>query len=172
MQWSKLKTRMKALIHPALSQRIDFHITSYRQSHDGVDKIWMTLDGVKFFNCGHYDFERAEWAGYHSGLNQREVAHWLAGQAIYSPNYVVESMRTYLDLSIEDALRSENPFIKALAMIDRRVGRRRIATIELQEAEHPLVKRFHELRLSIVGASSLLLRQQAVYPQSGLADGV
>ena len=98
MQWSKLKTRLKSFIHPDLSQRIDFHITSYRESHDGVDKVWITLDGKLIFSCGHYDFEFAEREGYHRGMNQEEVARWLEGQAIYSPIYVVESMRAYLDI--------------------------------------------------------------------------
>jgi hypothetical protein len=38
MQWSKLKTRAKSFIVPPLRKRIDFHVSSYRQSHDEAEK--------------------------------------------------------------------------------------------------------------------------------------
>jgi len=149
MQWSKLKTRIKALICPELSKRLDFHITSYRESHDGVEKAWVTLDGEKIFNCGHYAYEFTYAEGYYSGLVGSELVSWLEGQEIHSPKYLVESLRAYLDTSIEDALQSTNPFIKALAIIDRRVGKRRLDQMKVEESEHSLVKRFYELRYGI-----------------------
>lgn len=146
MQWSKLKTRLKSLIHPDLSSRIDFHITSFRQSHDGVDKVWITLDGIQIFSCGHYDFEFAEREGYHRGLSSQEVARWLEGQGICSPQQIVGAMRAYLDMAIEDAWRSDDPFISALAVLDRRVGKSRLAAMPPEESAHSLVKQFYELR--------------------------
>ncbi len=60
MQWSKLKSRVKDFICPELKDRIDFHLTSYRGSHDGADKVWITVDGQRVFGCKHYPYERAE----------------------------------------------------------------------------------------------------------------
>jgi len=59
-------------------------------------------------------------------------------------------MRAYLDMPISDALKSSDPFIKAFALVDRRVGRRTLAALELSESEHTLVKAFYELRLASV----------------------
>ena len=146
MQWSKLKTRIKALICPELRERLDFHITSYRESHDGVEKAWITLDGEKIFNCGHYHYEFTFADGYYRGMRGPELKDWLDGQEVHSPKYMVGSLRAYLDISIEEALESKNPFIKGLAIIDRRVGKRTIGKIDLEDLEHLLVKRFFELR--------------------------
>ena len=61
-----------------------------------------------------------------------------------------EAMRAYLDLPIDEALKSDNPFIKALAIVDRRVGKRTIEKLEIDNSEHSLVKAFYELRRASV----------------------
>ena len=146
MQWSKLRKRIKSLVCPELRERIDFYVTSYRQSHDGVEKAWVTLDGEEIFNCGHYDYEFAFADGYYGGMRGQELMEWLGKQEIDSPSYVVGAMRAYLDISIDGALRSEGPFIKGVAIIDRRVGNRAIEQIKLEGTEHSVVKRFYEQR--------------------------
>src|SRR3954468_24944532 len=60
MQWSKLKTRAKSFIIPALRNRVDFHVTSYRQSHDEAEKAWVTVDGQQVFVASWY---RHQYAG-------------------------------------------------------------------------------------------------------------
>jgi hypothetical protein len=45
MQWSALKTRVKSFIASDVRKRIDFHVTSYRRSHDEAEKAWLTIDG-------------------------------------------------------------------------------------------------------------------------------
>ena len=60
MQWSKLKTRLKDRICPELRDRVDFHLTINRGSHEGADKVWITVDGDQIFSCKHYPYERVE----------------------------------------------------------------------------------------------------------------
>jgi hypothetical protein len=57
-----------------------------------------------------------------------------------------EGLRAYLDLAIDEALVSENPFIRAFAIIDRRVGKRRLQKLRIEDEEHSLVRAFYELR--------------------------
>ena len=146
MQWSKLKTRVKDFICPELKDRIDFHLTSYRKSHDGADKVWITIDGEKIFSCKHYPHEWAEINAYRVGLHGEQVKSLLDEIEIHSPRNFGEAMRVYLDLPIHEALESSNPLVKAFAIVDRRVGKRTLAKIEISESEHSLVKRFYELR--------------------------
>lgn len=68
MQWSKLKTKVKDLICPELNDRVDFFVTSYRESHDGADRVWITVDGQTVLECKHHTHESAEANAYHSGL--------------------------------------------------------------------------------------------------------
>src|SRR6185369_15764765 len=69
MQWSKLKARVKERICPELRDRVDFHLTSYRRSHDEADKVWITIDGELIFKIKHYAYERARWEASMCGLN-------------------------------------------------------------------------------------------------------
>ena len=147
MQWSKLKTRIKDFICPELKDRIDFFVTSYRESHDGADKVWITVDGEKVFECKHYPYEWAEADAYYSGLRKNEVKTLLREKEIHSPRNFGEAMRVYLELPIEEALKSSDPLVKALAVIDRRIGKRTLAKLELSDSEHSLIQMFYELRV-------------------------
>ncbi len=146
MQWSKLKTRVKDFICPELKDRIDFYVTSYRESHDGADKVWVTVDGEKIFSCKYYPHEWAESDAYSTGLRGEEIESLLMKEEIHSPRDFGDAMRVYLDLPIDEALESSDPLVKAFAIVDRRVGKRRLAKLAISESEHSLVKRFYELR--------------------------
>jgi hypothetical protein len=56
-------------------------------------------------------------------------------------------MRAYLDMPVQLALKSRNPFIRSLAIIDRRVGRRTLEELEIGEDQHSLVQEFYRLRM-------------------------
>lgn len=147
MQWSKLKSRVKDFICPELKDRIDFHLTSYRKSHDGADKVWITVDGQRIFSCKHYPYENGEaYLVWFEGMNRKQAKATLNENEIHNPVEFGESMRIYLDMPVEEALQSSNPFIQALALIDRRTGKRTIEKIKISETEHTLVKTFYELR--------------------------
>ena len=146
MQWSKLKSRVKDLICPELRDRIDFHLTSYRSSHDGADKVWITIDGKQIFNCKHYPYERAEFAAHLSGLHDDEAKSALRAVEIHSPGDFGDAMRSYLDMSVGDALQSPDPIVRAFAIVDRRVGKRALAKVDVSDCQHTLVNAFYQLR--------------------------
>jgi hypothetical protein len=147
MQWSKLKSRIKDFICPELCDRIDFHLTSYRKSHDGADKVWITVDGEKVFSFEHYPYERAEAEAYWQKLDTAQVKNHLQANEIHNPPDFGNAMRLYLDMPIAEALNSSNPIIKALAIIDRRTGKRTLESLEINESAHSLVKDFYKLRI-------------------------
>jgi hypothetical protein len=126
MQWSRLKSRVKRLIEPALARRIDFHVTSYRESHDECERGWITLDGKMVFETSWYQHQQ--------GRNELR------------PQDLGSALRTYPDLPIDEALNHSDPIIRAFAIVDRRLGRRRIADISTDSRKHPLVDLFYHLR--------------------------
>lgn len=150
MQWSKLKTRIRHLICDELQDRIDFHLTGYRESHDGADKVWITVDGEKIFTCGHYLYERAEATAYSSDLPKDQIKSLLRNSEIHNPGEFGDSMRAYLDMPVKEALKSSNPLIQAFALIDRRTGKRAIEKFELKDSAHTLVKTFYRLRFDAI----------------------
>lgn len=61
-------------------------------------------------------------------------------------------MRAYLDMPVREALFSPNPFLRSLAIIDRRVGRRTLQELVVTRDDHSLVQRFYRLRMQILGS--------------------
>ena len=146
VQWSKLKSRVKSRITPALRDRIDFHLTSYRASHDGADKVCITIDGKRIFSCKHYQHEWATFAAFRSGLRGDEVKSALREVQIHGPGDFGNALRAYLTMPVRVALSSDDPLIRAFAIVDRRVGKRTLARLDLSDCDHALVKAFFELR--------------------------
>lgn len=146
MQWSKLKSRIKSLITAELRDRIDFHLTSYRESHDGADKVWIEIDGKRVFDCNYYLSERETAYAYFSGLRGDEIKSALVDAGIHSPRDFGCAMRAYLDMAVDEALKSPDPIVRAFAIVDRRVGKRTLAKLNLSDCEHALVKAFYDLR--------------------------
>mgnify|MGYP000557149595 CR=1 FL=1 len=149
MQWSKLKTRINDLICPDLKSRIDFHVTSYRASHDGADKVWITIDNERVFSCKHYTYEWAERQAYYDGLEADQLKQVLHEKEIHSPEDFGNSMRAYLDMPIEQAFTSTDPLIRAFSLVDRRLGKRTLEKLKISDSEHALVKAFYQLRRGV-----------------------
>ena len=126
---------------------MEFHLTSYRRSHDEADKVWITIDGETVLKMKHYPYQRAEFEAYWCGLEYTAARSLLCELGFFRPQDFGNAMRTYLDLSIDDALASTNPLIKAFAIIDRRVGKRRLLKLEISETDIPLIRAFYSLRL-------------------------
>jgi hypothetical protein len=160
MQWSKLKTRAKSFIVPSLRKRIDFHVTSYRRSHDEAEKAWVTLDGEQVFTASWYRHQYAGAKRTTSGTLARD------GQGrpirdpampvraiepeeleLHQPQQFGDALRLYLDIPVADALKSRDPFIRAMAMIDRRVGGDRLRKHKPRTGDHSLVRLFYDLRV-------------------------
>ena len=154
MQWSKLKARVKERICPELRDRVDFHLTSYRRSHDEADKVWITIDGELIFKIKHYAYERARWEASMCGLNGAAIKAALRDVEVFNPADFGNAMRTYLDLPITAALASTNPLIKAFAIVDRRVGKRTLLRLELSPSDSPLIIAFYSLRLLVASRIS------------------
>jgi hypothetical protein len=65
---------------------------------------------------------------------------------IHSPGDFGNAMRLYLTIPATVALSSDDPLIKAFAIVDRRIGKRSFAKLDLSDCEHVLVKAFYKLR--------------------------
>ena len=157
MQWSKLKSRVKDRVCPELRDRIDFHVTRFRKATDSGTEAWITLDGNKIFGAGNYHRSVPGAVEWHrrkkddmtiadAEMLRIEIIDMLDQRELHDTQHLVGSMRAYLDMAVSDALKSDDPFIKALAIIDRRVGSGTLKKVEIDDSEHSLVKAFYELR--------------------------
>lgn len=141
MSWSQLRKQMKTFLCEPLVKRLDFHLTSYRidRKQEKLDLLgapgrgWITLDGKEIVNFAQPN----PWGA----SNQVEVDGVGLRQDFY------EVIRDYPQLSIEEALQSPNYLVQGFAVVDRRVGKKRLLRMNSEQL-HPFVKMMYELRRS------------------------
>jgi hypothetical protein len=71
---------------------------------------------------------------------------WLLGREPFSRFDLTDALESYLSMSIEDALCSSNTIIRAIAMLDRRVGKRRLQQLVIDATTHPFITQLYTLR--------------------------
>jgi len=155
MQWSKLRSHLRTFVTPDLRKRIDFHLTNYRKLGEDANEFLITLDGQKVFSASYSRHNIASYiVARRTGLSQwgdgkeaNSLEHILTEREIHAPTDITSSIRTYFDLDPQVALRSSDPILKALAIIDRRIGLRTLKSLEIADDEHSLVKTLYALRL-------------------------
>ncbi|PZD94219.1 hypothetical protein DNH61_19965 [Paenibacillus sambharensis] len=73
----------------------------------------------------------------------------LSAQSSLSKSNFIAAANKFLSLPIEESLESKDILLNTLALVDRRVGKKRILNMsEKMKLKHPVVQYFYELRLS------------------------
>lgn len=73
----------------------------------------------------------------------------LTAQASLSKSNFIVVATTFLSISIEESIESNDILLNILALVDRRVGKKRILNMaEKMKLKHPIVQYFYELRRS------------------------
>lgn len=163
MQWSRLKSLVEARQAPALRGRVTLHQARYRHAQEEVGRVWLAVDGreVAAF-ATHMGWsrvrpladqlmdERGTWgtsAAYAEATAEVEARRRQAGD--FSDDVALQDLEAYLSATIDAALTAESPLVRALAMLDRRLGKRRLRALALPNDEHPLVLAMYALRCEV-----------------------
>ncbi len=128
--WSKTKKKLESLICDSLKDRVEYFCSNYRM-HDGIERAYITIDKQEILNMCTLkrDYYRKPVEGQISQVEFLNAAF------------------EFLNSSIEISLKSENPIIRMLAVLDRRVGKRTLEEIKQSiENEHEIVVYFLKLR--------------------------
>jgi hypothetical protein len=146
-------------VAPSVRARIDLHQARYRYTLEESGRVWVTVEGreVASFDTASYVARRhivaagireanglrpygnaGGHAAYIEADAQAEDILRRAGE--YDDNRALEDLEAYLSMSIEDALASPSPLVRALASVDGRVGKRRLRTLAAERGHHPLVR--------------------------------
>ncbi|MCD4726658.1 MAG: PcfJ domain-containing protein [Pirellulales bacterium] len=146
MQWSQLRKRVQDMFADSVKGRVQLRSTGYRKFHDGDGRYWITVDGEEIVNIPHwYQWYMRDYMG-QPNLS-KEFSDYVS---LFAKGGLGLAMNLYLTMSIDDILCSENVLVQAIGMLDRRVGKRRLRTLELKNS-HPLVRLFHNLRCEAEG---------------------
>jgi hypothetical protein len=165
MKWSKVESALRERFADSVRKRVRVHQTRYGPGTSYMmRRAWLTWDGIEIVN-----FSTATWAIQYYSLAQqirevnkttdfrdpdqseqyhdasKQADHILEKREIHSQYQFEEAIESFLPLSIDDALTSDNPLIRGLAMLDRRLGKRRLRTLQT-ESEHSFVQLLYQLR--------------------------
>ncbi|MGX4601738.1 SF0329 family protein [Faecalimicrobium sp. JNUCC 81] len=158
MIWSKQKQILKNNLCDSLRERIDFNIIKYRKSHDSLGRAVITLNKDEICSMATIVLDREHFHVVGFRLDNESFEDYIKrdseGYKIVNENGYFsefdfyEAINIYLNISIEDAMKSENILVRALAMLDKRLGKRRLKNIyENIEKENDLVKKFYNIRI-------------------------
>ncbi len=143
MQWSKLKSQVESFVCDSLKGRVELFTTWYKNSGSPQRARGAILIDKKEI----IEFNTDKWIVMVEELNQEEL--W--SQGVFNDLEFREGLKEYLSLSIDQALASRNILIKTLALIDRRVGKRKLHKMQMPKDEHELVKFIYNLRCRAEG---------------------
>src|SRR5688572_3651919 len=141
MQWSRLKKQVEALFADSVAGRVELRLANYRRAADWEGRGWITVDGAEVYNfCTHrYFVEQAALLRQFEREAPREpqanrvaaTEAELLSRGIVPQKWFENSLEQYLSLPVEQAIDSSNFLHRALAVVDRRVGKRRLQTLPL-----------------------------------------
>ncbi len=174
MKWGKIKQALEDLLADSVKDHVQYHMTTYGRRRSGaLSRAWIAWDKKELVNMSNVEWLDERYALKrqiqtindtanldYAEQHKRAVMAWTEAEGILqkkgmlSRDLFVDATEEYLGLSIESALQSDNPIIKAIAMFDRRLGKRRLIEMELDAYEHPLVKQFYILRCQAVNLQS------------------
>lgn len=138
--WSGLNKQMSDNICDKLKGRITYFLTRYHEVHNSYGRASIRLDGNELTNFSWVDMykqdcginklweETGSWDYQNSELKEK----W-DNKAAFSDYDFLAAATSYLQLSIKDALDSDNYLIKVFAIMDRRVGKRILDRIRAEE---------------------------------------
>lgn len=176
LQWSKTKKTVERFLCERLQGRIELHATYYRKFHDQPARVSVTLDGIEILSAADTTFYTKQQKIYQHLSTElppmpyddnwtvmfnsperhalvcanQEAEQMLVVAETFSSFHIYEPLMQYHTLSIEDALQSEHVFTQALAMFDRRLGKRKLLKITPQQL-HPTVQHFYVIRCEAEG---------------------
>lgn len=169
--WSGIRKKLETdYLCPALRERVRYFATTYRKSHDQEGRAAILVDGVEVLKSNYFTYSCVLWKRARDyrdeqGLNWRE-AYLKADKTVLDDSLFDQrdfyiAFQKFDNQSIESSLTDANPIVRIFALLDRRLGKRRLATLEeTMEKELDWVRPFYRLRMEAEGLK--LLREKEI----------
>lgn len=142
MRWSKLRRLVEDRFAPSVAKRLAIHSTAYGNCTCG--HCWITLDKKVVANFCTRAYYNKKLSG-DSGSN-RMYRNSLVLYGEKSRQGAYRSMFAYVhSMSHDAALKSDDVLVQALAVLDSRLGKRRLKMFD-DKALHPLARKLLGIR--------------------------
>ena len=162
--WSGIRNKLEHdYLCSALRGHIQYFATSYWESHDQTGRAAIRLDGVEVLRSNYYAYEQNYWNRYQAlrgeGVGEDDpkapfrMAHeGTLNDGCFDNGFFYEAFHEFDNQNIEKSLVSENPLVRIFALLDRRLGKRRLLALEeSMEQELDWVRTFYVIRIQAEG---------------------
>ena len=163
--WSGIRNKLESdYLCPALRGHIQYFATSYSKSADHEGRAAIRVDGVEVLRSNYYTYFENVWTKFHHLRSTTLKDHDSAKEAInqahayaleqgtFDQKVFYEAFGIFDNQSIEKSLTSENPLVRIFALLDRRLGKRRLLALEeSMEQELDWVRAFYVIRMQAEG---------------------
>ncbi len=156
--WSGLNKQLKDRLCEPLKNRITYFLTRYHRVHNAYGRASIWLDGKELVCFSWVEMYRQEQDTHRrwkeTGLwdpRSPELQEKWNREAAFCEDDFLRAAANFLSLPIEAALASDNCLIRVFAILDQRVGKRRLEAIRAGEEYKTYpgwVRQFYELRLN------------------------
>lgn len=147
MTWSEMRKKLeREYLAESLRGRIQYFATNYRKSHDEEGRAAIRLDGKEilrgnFYQCDRYYYPMPD----DRSLDLGAFDQWLFYAAF----------REFDNQSIENSLQSDNLIVRIFAVLDHRVGKRRLLQMKEMIQDEPVnFQTFYAVRMEAEGLSA------------------
>jgi len=153
MSWSKMRKILEQEnICNSLKGRIQYFQTRYREAHDQTSRVAIRLDGKEIFTSDYFEFVKKQWElGQQMKQEVGRIDHGDIYKELNSQGYnysFYNSFYAYHNTSIEESLKSSDSMVRLFAILDKRVGKRRLKKLALEVNKQPRwLQVFYRLRL-------------------------
>ena len=160
--WSGTRKKLEEdYLCPALRGRVRYFATTYSKCPDHEGRAAILVDGVEELKSSYYEYAPAFWK-LQSELRRLEEADWReaapkAGQTVledglFDQRDFYAAFQELDNQSIEASLTSKTTLVRVFALLDRRLGKQRLAALEeTMEQELNWVRPFYRLRMEAEG---------------------
>lgn len=158
--WSKIKNKLEQeYLAESLRGHIQYFVTTYRKSHDQEGRAAILLDGKELISGGYYKrysvahlFPKDE--KYETRM--REEISFMDDTAlqlgVFDQRSFYQAFYEFDNQSIEKSLKSENLLVQIFAILDKRVGKRRLLLMKKEILDEPkMFQLFYTIRIEKEG---------------------
>lgn len=156
-KWSAIRHKLeKEYLAESLRGHIQYYVTTYSRSPDHVGRAAICLDGREILKGNYYNqWNKAEFYPHDEKYESRmkkehpfmdEVAMNLG---LFDQRSFYQAFQEFNNQSIEKSLVSKNLLIKIFALMDRRVGKRRLIKMKPEiQKEVEVIQLFYHIRIN------------------------
>ena len=134
MRWSKVRQIAESRFAPSVKGRVRLESTHYHKAPDQEGRVGVVIDGEQVWSRGCIEGDRDRTAVFQElkeqGLTNQKANAFdstiVRGMALHNQYDFHEAVWDYIQLSIDESLKSYDAVTRSLAFLDARTGKRRL----------------------------------------------